>query len=84
MMVSLLNSVPSGSIVLVGIQDSVANPVSGTIVTALQGVGAAQAGNISLRASYALIGVKGGKALAEKVTATGNGPASISYQFSCL
>jgi hypothetical protein len=83
LMISLLNSIPSGSIVLVGIQDSVANPVSSGIITALQSVGATQAGNIALRSSYALMGVKGGKALAEKVTATGSGSASVSYQYKC-
>jgi len=82
-MINLLNSIPSGSLVLLGIQDTVATPVASTIVQALQSVGATQAGNIGFRGSYALLGLKGGKAYAEKATAASMGPASISYQFSC-
>jgi len=80
---NFVKTIAAGSVVLVGIQDTVAAPIDPQVVAAFESLGAKQANNIALRGSYALIGVKGGAALAENVSANGKGPAQVQHQFTC-
>jgi len=81
---NFVKGVTNGYVVMVGILDAVAVPLNDQVVTVLESLGATQAKNIVFRGSYALIGVKGGKALQESVTNPGKGPALVSYRFTCM
>jgi len=81
-LVAFVNGIAMGNIVLVGIQDSVA-PLDNVVLAALTTIGAQQAKSISDGSSYALIGIKGGPALAESSLASGKGAAYASHQFAC-
>lgn len=61
-----LNSLPEGRIVMVALKDSGLENLDADVVRALAGVGATITGRLPVREGYALIGVKGGTALAEK------------------
>eukprot|EP01121_Diplochlamys_sp_Union-15-3_P015623 TRINITY_DN5209_c0_g2_i2.p1 TRINITY_DN5209_c0_g2~~TRINITY_DN5209_c0_g2_i2.p1 ORF type:complete len:291 (-),score=51.80 TRINITY_DN5209_c0_g2_i2:59-931(-) len=81
-MLDFVNSVQTGQSVLVAIMDSAAFPPAQPVIQALQLLGAKQASNIGFRYSYALIGVKGGAAIAEQISPTN--VVSITHQFNCL
>jgi len=60
-----LRGLPEGQIVLVALKDSGLENIDNPALYALQGVGATIARPLGMREGYALIGIKGGRALAE-------------------
>jgi len=74
---SLVESLPTGALVLVGVMDDASENMTDSAREALQELGAAQVNNLSYRSSYVLIGLKGSPALAEKVSAAGSGPVVL-------
>eukprot|EP01123_Difflugia_compressa_P012159 TRINITY_DN5105_c0_g1_i1.p1 TRINITY_DN5105_c0_g1~~TRINITY_DN5105_c0_g1_i1.p1 ORF type:complete len:548 (-),score=96.02 TRINITY_DN5105_c0_g1_i1:73-1686(-) len=83
-MLTYIQSLSTGSLVLIGVQDSVATPVSNEVLSALTMLGAKLGGKIAFRDSYALIGYKGQNVLQEVLKPSGQGPAVASNQFNCL
>mmetsp|Transcript_31690 Transcript_31690/g.57736 ORF Transcript_31690/g.57736 Transcript_31690/m.57736 type:complete len:1635 (-) Transcript_31690:46-4950(-) len=75
---ALVNSLPDGTVALVAAMDDATDSLTEEAREALASLGATRAGSISYRGSYALIGIKGGAALAEAVAAGGAGAVEIS------
>eukprot|EP00442_Polarella_glacialis_P009501 CAMPEP_0115115974 /NCGR_PEP_ID=MMETSP0227-20121206/43012_1 /TAXON_ID=89957 /ORGANISM="Polarella glacialis, Strain CCMP 1383" /LENGTH=485 /DNA_ID=CAMNT_0002516749 /DNA_START=30 /DNA_END=1487 /DNA_ORIENTATION=+ len=77
-----LRSLPDGRYVLVALRDSGLENLDGPVIAALQSVGAKMisASNLPIRQGYALIGVKGGAALAEEQA----GRAEIEFDLPCI
>jgi len=59
-------ALPEGHIVLIGLKDSGMEMVDGTVIAALQNVGSTVSAPLAMREGYALIGVKGSVAIAER------------------
>jgi len=77
--IDLLNSLPDGTVVLVAAMDDATDGLTPEARTALTTLGATQADSLSYRGSYALLGVKGGAAVDERVAGTGAGAVEIDY-----
>ena len=73
----LLNSLPDGTLVLMAAMDDASESLTAEAKAAITAFGATKLGELSYRGSYALIGVKRGAAIAEKVAASGEGPVTI-------
>lgn len=78
----LVRSLPEGALVLVAVEDDASEALSDAAKEALESLGATKLGNITYRSSYALIGIKGGAALAEAVAPPGAGPVTLELMFS--
>ena len=76
-LVELVNSLPTGSLVMVAAMDDASENLTAEAKAALASLGATKVDLIGYRASYALIGVKGGAAIMEEVAASGEGPVSV-------
>jgi hypothetical protein len=61
-----LRSLPDGRYVMVALKDSGGENLDSGVITALQSVGSTISGRLGVRQGYALIGIKGGSALAEE------------------
>ena len=58
-LVNLINSIPEGKIVAMGVADDAANNITTTLKTAIKTLGSTKIDQISFRGSWALIGKKG-------------------------
>ena len=74
----LLNGLPQGVGVLVASMDDASDNLTDLARTAIKSLGATRIDDLGYRGSYALIGVKGGPAVAETLAMTGDGPVQIS------
>lgn len=72
---ALIDELPPNTPVLVAAKDDATDSLSSLAKEALQSLGAA--GSILYRGSYALIGIKGGTALAESASASGDGSVEV-------
>jgi len=70
-----LESLPEGTIILIGISDEASRRLSNGAKAAIKKCGGQQIDSLGYRSAYALIGVKGGKALAEDLRPSGEGYA---------
>ena len=75
---SLLNSLPEGVGVMISVMDDASDNLTLAAKEAIKGLGALQIDDLAYRGSYALIGVKGRSAVAEKLSASGDGPVQLS------
>lgn len=81
-LVSFVNNLQAGTLVLVAAMDEAKGNLSAAAMSAIQTLGALQIQNLQFRGAYALIGVKGGMALAEQVGADGGPVDEVSIQFT--
>ncbi|CAJ1392982.1 unnamed protein product [Effrenium voratum] len=70
-----IDAIEDGTMVLVGARDEASINLTSTAKTAIKTLGATQIDSLSFRAGYALVGVKGGTALAEEMKKTNEGYA---------
>eukprot|EP00931_Biecheleriopsis_adriatica_P031342 TRINITY_DN18394_c0_g1_i1.p1 TRINITY_DN18394_c0_g1~~TRINITY_DN18394_c0_g1_i1.p1 ORF type:complete len:1877 (+),score=386.70 TRINITY_DN18394_c0_g1_i1:87-5717(+) len=77
---TLISGLPAGTLVLVAAMDDASDNLTEDAKVALESLGATKARRISYRGSYALVGVKGGAALAEEISAKLEGAVEISMQ----
>jgi len=77
----LLNGLAAGTAVLVAAMDDATDALTDQAKGAIKDLGATQIDDLAYRGSYALIGIKGGPALAEKVAASGSGPVNVMGTF---
>ncbi|CAE8674628.1 unnamed protein product [Polarella glacialis] len=78
-MVTFINSLQRGSLVLIAAMDEAQGNISSDAKTALKSLGATKIDNMVYRGSYALIAVKGGVALAEQTNETTISAISAQY-----
>eukprot|EP00434_Breviolum_minutum_P030827 symbB.v1.2.027259.t1/scaffold2785.1/size70456/2 len=83
-LVSYVNSIEDGTMVLVGARDEASIHLSQAAKDAIKTLGATQIDSISFRAGYGLVGVKGGSAVAEDVKKTLEGPAVAVGQMKII
>ena len=76
-LVDLLESLADGTIVMIAAMDDASDSLSAEAKAAIATLGGTKVDQISYRGSYALIGVKGRGAIAEKVAASGEGSLTI-------
>jgi len=76
---NLINSIPSGKIVAIGVCDDAKNNLSDSLINAIKTLGSTQIAELAFQGSWALIGKKGsapGTAI-EQIRAPHNGPVAI-------
>ncbi|CAJ1440497.1 unnamed protein product, partial [Effrenium voratum] len=76
-LVSFLQGLEDGTVVLIGARDDASNNISSAAQAAVRSCGATLIESLSYRGSYALIGIKGGAALAEQAFLDG-GPVAVA------
>lgn len=76
-LISYIGALPEGQIVLVAAMDDGFTNLTAGARAALGTLGAGLIQNLTYRASYALVGIKGGQRLCEGLAAAGKGPVSI-------
>eukprot|EP00930_Biecheleria_cincta_P101649 TRINITY_DN932_c0_g1_i1.p1 TRINITY_DN932_c0_g1~~TRINITY_DN932_c0_g1_i1.p1 ORF type:complete len:1862 (-),score=264.80 TRINITY_DN932_c0_g1_i1:730-6315(-) len=74
---ALLDGLAAGTTVLVAAKDDATDSLTQEAKLALESIGATKSGSMSYRGSYALVGIKGGQALAEGVSASGDGAVQL-------
>lgn len=77
-LVRFLQGLPYGTLVMVAAMDDATDNLTAGAKAAIEGLGASEIRSLSYRGSYALIGVQGGLALAERVAASGSGSVEIA------
>ena len=75
---ALLDGLPEGTGIMLAAMDDASDNLTLAAKSAIKGFGALQIDQLAYRSSYALIGVKGQSAVAEKLAASGDGPVQIS------
>ncbi|CAE7577100.1 Pomgnt1 [Symbiodinium necroappetens] len=70
-----IHSIENGTMVLIGAKDEASNNLTDTAKAAIKTCGATMIDGLSWRGAYALVGVKGGPALAEDIKRTTEGYA---------
>ncbi len=75
-LVNLINSIPNGKIVLMGVADDAANNITAALKTAIKTLGSALIDSLKFRGSWAIIGQKG--------AAKGSVPEGIEEPYSGL
>jgi len=81
-LVAAIEKLPMGSPVVVATQDDGHDGLTNEARAALASCGAALLSDLHWRSSYALIGIKGAAALAEAVSARGNGTVQVSARYA--
>lgn len=74
-----LNALPAGRIVMLALKDSGMENLDQNLVQALRSVGSTVAGKLPVREGYALIGTKGGPAMAEQQGGKAEVQASLGF-----
>ena len=77
-LVRFLQVLPYGTLVMVAAMDDATDNLTAEAKAAIEGLGASEIRSLSYRGSYALIGVQGGLALAERVASSGSGSVEIA------
>ncbi len=80
---NLINSIPNGKIVAMGVSDDAANNISGALISAIKSLGSTKIDSLRFRGSWALIGKKGAAPgeVVEQVKGTYDGSVLIDSTF---